>query len=411
MNNEIERLFGYAGPACQSSLDKKLSSIESQYQDVESNPALAAKKQSEIEFFSNGLLKFRTTAKEVLTMIRRLKDREKCQQLEAAFRKRFQQFILKNWAGSEGLIEGADFFFLDLTDPKVQKTISHWPGYKEVGDFVPHELGNLYLGYTREHFEKFKSYFAEIDESAESGGYGKDTACLRDEWSSPGIKRNYSWGGRYMVVGGGTIPIDSMMIDDFENLTTSTNHAEFRRFFKDRAGFELPNADEMSGIVKELAESLDWYRELLGNAIEAQKQSKQPNEKLGRKMREFGIERGEWNYDSYIKNLIYLIRILEDAKQGIEITELSETIVGLLPEKARHYNDLTYNADDWLDLDKATELINTELGIDMTLPTITQRIDRIFESRNGFDRSRFELLCREFSEYLSKKQKGKEIIE
>ena len=84
---------------------------------------------------------------------------------------------------------------------------------------------------------------------------------------------------------------------------------------------------------------------------------------------------------------------LVDKISKLQLAELPEEFSDIR-DKIRHYNDLTYNADDWVDLNHINELLGGEY------PPPSEkgaRIDKIYEDYYSFDRKKFEQLCKDFS--------------
>ena len=307
-------------------------------------------------------------------------------------KKEIQSQIIKEWAKSQNppLEEGKDFMLI----------FSFADAVREGESIAPHELGNLYLGFKKENFHKFTDFFVKE--------YPKkmEEREMREPWSS-GVKLNYSWGGRYLIHGEGGVAIDSAPVETIDPNLCKPEHSKFKDFFKEKYGFELPTADKLNEIVVEMSNHLDWYQQTLQELKTKQSESKDP-----------------WEYDSPIMQLEYAVIILRDAKilkiakedletaERLDSKEAISKSQGLvdrytikeLPDefsyfgdKTRHYNDLTYNADDLADLEK----VKTLLGSKIDLPKKKgARIDRIYEDYYDFDRKNFETACHEFSEKL-----------
>lgn len=87
--------------------------------------------------------------------------------------------------------------------------------------------------------------------------------------------------------------------------------------------------------------------------------------------------------------------ILEDAKGGEAVIDLTEELKKVMPAKMRHYADLTYNAEDIKNLDRVADITGISIPKEA-------RIDKIFD-RYGFDRNKMEGICKDFSDYIMTK--------
>ena len=308
-----------------------------------------------------------------------------------------QKVGIRQWAERQVplLKEGVDFMFIGIEEAA------------QPGDTIaPHETGSIYFGYLTKHFEKFDAMF--------SGEYAQVVAKHKKDWTNE-VGKNYSWAGRYMVTGGGGVAIDSAPIESVKPPSCKSHHGEFRKYFQEQTGFELPTAGELDEIVMKMAENIGWYQEVR-KRLEEERDKKAPGER--------------WAFTVPINSIDYALIILGDAAALSEELKSAERMrdfgssegeqkavelakkhqLAELPEefwymnaKIRQFNDLTYNADDWVDLDE----INKNL-LGGTLPPPTEkgaRIDKIYEDYYGFDRERMEQLCKGFSDKLYKPKK------
>lgn len=303
--------------------------------------------------------------------------------------KEFQSDLLREWAKSQNdpMVEGEDFMI-----PKIED-------YESAENISPHETTNVYFMFKKERFGALRDFF-EKEYSGKMEKFNK--------WEKE-TKINYSWAGRFCVEGAGGTAIDTGPVESVKPMVCETHHQEFKDFFRQEAGFDLPTPEQLDEILGEMADSLDWYNKVLAELKSriSQEENKQKT----------GEESEAWKYRKYEQNLEYVVKILKDAqleklkkqigagdveKGSRKLIELPERIDeengGIkLGEKVRHYNDLTYNADDFQDLDEMCKL----LGDGFTPPTEKgARSDRIYEDNFGFDRKKIEDICRKFSEKL-----------
>ncbi len=95
----------------------------------------------------------------------------------------------------------------------------------------------------------------------------------------------------------------------------------------------------------------------------------------------------------------HAIMILEDAKNGEAVIDLSESLsIGEMPAKMRHYADITYNAEDIKNFDRVEEITGISIPEEA-------RIDKIFEQKYNFDRQLMENICKGFSNYIMAKKR------
>jgi hypothetical protein len=306
---------------------------------------------------------------------------------EVERKKEIQVKIIQEWAIQQDppLIEGVDYFMPSINDID-----------RNDENIAPHELGALYFGFKKEYFKKITEFFSTQYPEAML-----QEQVMTKPWNSE-VSFNYSWGGRYLVSGEGGVAIDTVPLESIDPPLCKSEHAKFKEFFHEQTGIDFPSLPELNDITKTMSTNLPWYTEAVRLLEEKQKTSPEP-----------------WGYDQPIYSLKYAVIILSDANElseteenleklkenGAQSPELEDKISKLqlaeLPEefsdirdKIRHYNDLTYNADDWVDLDHVNELLGKEY------PPPSEkgaRIDKIYEDYYNFDRKKFEQLCKDFS--------------
>ena len=310
--------------------------------------------------------------------------------------KEVQSAILRNWAERQNppLVEGVDFMIPKIEDEENPENIS------------PHEMTNVYFGFKVDKenpgkmFKVVKEFF-EKEYSSEMQKHG-----IKKETWTPDTKLNYSWAGRFCIEGAGGGAIDTAPLQSVNPIICETHHQEFKDFFKQEAGFDLPSPEKLDEILEKMSDNLEWYKTVLAELKGRIKSEEQ--KKIS------GGESESWKYNRYVLNLEYIVKILTDAKYekdkkatGLsdvgpdrKMAELPEVITGKIDEKIRHYNDLTYNADDHFDLDEVCGVLGDSFHPPVGAGT---RIDRIYEDNFGFDRKEIEDICRKFSEKLYRK--------
>lgn len=300
--------------------------------------------------------------------------------------KEVQAAILRNWAERQNppLVEGEDFMIPKIEDEENPENIS------------PHEMTNVYFGFKQENFGAVRRFFEEeYFETMKQNG-------MQNEWTVT-TKLNYSWAGRFCIEGAGGGAIDTAPLQSVKPIVCETHHKEFKELFRQETGFDLPSPEKLGEILEKMSDNLEWYEGVL---LELQSRIKTEEQK-----KQNGGESELWRYNKYAMNLEYIVKILTDAKkeklkkeigasgegEDRRMAELPEVITGKIDEKVRHYNDLTYNADDHFDLDEVCGV----LGGQFHPPAeIGARVDRIYEDNFGFDRKNIEDICRKFSEKL-----------
>jgi len=268
---------------------------------------------------------------------------------------------IKAWAEQSGLKENEDFLVI--------KSIGDLEEDKE--NIAPHERYMFFMAVHEKHYKEFRDYIL--------GQYKKER---KEENPESDVKIDYSWGGRFFVYNDGLSGLDTAPashienIEDIEKTVVHTHHKEFKESFRKKTGFEFPSAETLNPILKDISgEGLVSYEKAMDKLEEMEKLGTLPDEG-------YGLKNG----------LKYATMILEDAKRGKEVIDLPETIHGEMSYKTRHYNDLTYNADYLVDLDRVSKITNVRFSD-------KARIDKIFE-RWGFNRKKMEDVCRDFAEHL-----------
>jgi|GEM_PF-1295264 hypothetical protein len=268
---------------------------------------------------------------------------------------------IRDWAQEVGLIEGKDFKIIEsITDAGT-----------DTNSIAPHEKKQFFVIMQEDHYRKFKEYI--------TGRYTEERKKENPTNTGVDPTLDYSWGGRFAIINDEGF-CDTAAASSIEYMTAPTHHEEFRSFFKQQAGFDFPTSETLNPMLQEMSEKgLDIYREALEKLKALKKQETLPGDGYG-----------------LIDAMKHMVMILEDAKTGEAVIDLSEVIVGVMPAKMRHYADVTYNAEDVKDLGRVTEITG------ITIPDEV-RIDKIFD-RYGFEREKMEDICRDFSEYILIKQ-------
>ena len=269
-----------------------------------------------------------------------------------------QAGLIRAWAAEQGFKEGKDF--------KVIESIRDVLG--DAASVAPQELKEFYVAIHEDKYRQFRDYF--------TGRYN-DEMKKRDPKNN--VQLLYSWGGRFLV-GWAGVPIETAPASSIEKMTASTHHAEFKKFFLEKYGFEFPTADVLDIQLKEMAETgIPTYKKALAKLREMKVSETLPFDGYG-----------------FVDGMVHAVDLLEQAKIGNTVQELPEELQGAMPREMRTYADLTYNASSIVDLDRVSEITGIKIPDDA-------RIDRIFE-RLGFDRNRMQEVCKSFSDYLVAKK-------
>jgi len=269
-----------------------------------------------------------------------------------------QVSIIREWAAEMGLAEGKDY--------QIFENVAAAQPEEREEDIAEHEKTRFYLAINEEHYKVFKDFFL-----------GKYSDKLKERDADEEVSFIFSWGGRVLVDHSkDSAPIDTVAVKSCDPIEANSYHSEFRKFFKERTGKELPTASELNTVLKDMSgKGLELYQRALSRMEEMHKHGKLPDDAYGVKF-----------------SLDLVIKILEDAKTGEAVEELLEVITKM-PPKMRHFADLTYNLDDIPDYGRLKEIVGIEIPSEL-------RIDLLFERLIDFDRMRMNDLNREFGEYL-----------
>ena len=264
---------------------------------------------------------------------------------------------IRNWAREAGLTEGKDFKIIgSITEVET-----------DTESIAPHEKREFIVLVQEDYYGKFKEYII--------GRYTEERKKENPTNKSINPILDFSWGGRFAIINDEGF-CDTAAASSIEYMTAPTHHEEFRSFFKQQAGFDFPTSETLNPMLQEMSvKGLDIYNEALEKLKALEKQKILPGDGYG-----------------LIDAMEHMVMILEDAKTGEAVIDLSEVIVGVMPAKMRHYADVTYNAEDVKDLGRVTEITG------ITIPDEV-RIDKIFD-RYGFERAKMEGICRDFSDYI-----------
>ncbi|HBR80066.1 MAG: hypothetical protein UX09_C0026G0006 [Candidatus Uhrbacteria bacterium GW2011_GWE2_45_35] len=320
-------------------------------------------------------------------------------------KKALQVKIIKEWAGQQtpSLTEGRDFFF--ITDFR--------SAVAEGENVSPHEETHLYFGFRRDAFLKIKKFF-EKEYLAAMNTARETEGEIFSPWAKREVSFNFSWGGRFMVEqAAGGIPVDSVPVEFRDGRPEMrTHHGEFKNFFAEKTGFEFPKPEELDTVLLQLSRSEPWYRAAIRMCEDKMKKL----ESLLPEDQDRLLPKGGWDALPHFSSLVYTIKICENARNskkwsdGKYFRDIPEVVVDL-PEQIRHFNDFTYNADDWTSLEKVAAFVGEELQAAgfPKLPPAEGRIDRIFslvgklrgdDKMQNFDRHQLEKIESEFSEKL-----------
>lgn len=266
--------------------------------------------------------------------------------------------MIREWAQASGLQEGEDFLIIEdirtvVSDPeKVAK----------------HEKGSFYVAIQENNYGAFRDFII--------GPYKEQR---KKENPNGDLKLDYSWGGRFLA-GWDGVPMDTVPARDIKTKEVATHHGEFQKFFKERNGFDFPDAATLNPIIKEISEkALDKYQEALEILQPLRDAEALPDDAYG-----------------LVDMVEHAVMILEDAQEGDALEDMPEQFSGELKTKIRHYADLTYNAEDVADFGRLEKIVGIKLADD-------ERLDRIFETQYGFQREDMEEECRAFADYLAEK--------
>lgn len=262
--------------------------------------------------------------------------------------------MVRGWAEANDLQEGRDIRVIESIHQVALE-----------GDTIqPHEEKQFFVGVQEAQYGKFRNYITD------------EYARTRQAEGARPPRLIYSWGGRFAVSDDGPSFFDTVGMTDVEKGVARTRHAEFRQFFQEQTGHELPSAEKLNPIVAGIAEkSLPAYEQML-SSLQQMKDSKT-------------LPDDGWHA---IEELQHNINVLKSSLGGQEaLMELPEDISGAMPASMRAYADLTYNSKYRSGLADAVRITGQELPND-------QRLDRIFETLYGFDSQKTEDICRQFSE-------------
>ena len=268
---------------------------------------------------------------------------------------------IRSWAKQAGLIEGKDLvLFGSITNIET-----------DIKSIAPHELRQFFVLVKDDQYKKFKDYIL--------GQYSEERKKENPNNEFGGPKLDYSWGGRFAVGWDGLTFFDTGALSSVENMSAPTHHEEFKKFLKQKAGFDLPTSEVLNPILKEMSE-----KGLITHKLALEKLKSLRDE-------------GSFPEDGYplIDEMERAVLILNDAKNGEAVVDLPEVLTKGMPAKIRHYADLTYNAEDIKNLDRVSEITG------ITIPE-ESRIDKIFD-RFDFDRNKMETICKDFSDYINAK--------
>lgn len=322
--------------------------------------------------------------------------------------KEVQTRVITEWATKRGYKYGEDFGFFNIQEASDKGE-----------DLAPQELGNMYMGFREELTDSFRDYFEtryQSDMETTRTKYLTNGAPPNFMFSwEPQVKLNYSWAGRFLVVGARGLAIDTAPLLKVEKTDVAdeqnkpqvtgevrTRHGEFKQFFKDNTGFDFPTPNELDRTLEKMTkpEYIRWYTETIN-----QLQPIVDKVKRGEYDGLANVDEEVYQAEAYINSLKYILIILQGAKRNPGLEELPERTT-YMRDKVRHFNDLTYNLDDFPDLDRVARLAGVE-----ALPDegrIDKMYDLILESRREadtsvpehFDRKKLEEICRDFSEKI-----------
>lgn len=271
---------------------------------------------------------------------------------------KFKAQKIRNWAQQMGFEDKKDFLVIEcITEIE-----------KETSSIAPHELKEFFVGMREDHYKQFIKYIA--------GQYTKERKKENPNNKYGGPKLDYSWGGRFAIIGDG-VTVDTVAVSDLEKLVVPTHHKAFKEFFKEKALFDFPTSETLNPILKEMsAKGLETYKAALERLKIMGDQGTLPDDGYG-----------------LIDEMERAVMILKDAKNGDALSDLPELLVGgKMEAKIRHYADLTYNAEDLKDLDRVSEITGIFIPNEV-------RIEKIFD-RFDFDRRQMENICKDFANAL-----------
>ena len=267
---------------------------------------------------------------------------------------------IRKWAEDKGFVEGRDYMIVEDMYGHVKDKESQVPHDKDFKRFA--------MGIQEDGYLQFRDFFTtEFQQERQR------------EDPDAKIWLDYSWGGRFMVAGGG-VPLDTVPMTDVAKGIVPTHHNEFRQFFKEKAGFDFPTASELNSRLREISERwASQYEEAYKKLTEMANTHELPDDIYG-----------------LIDALGMAVKILEKSKNGDGLIDLPETIQGEMPAEMMRYADLTYNAEYINNLDKAFKLVGIEIPDEA-------KIDKLVEnafSQKGFNKSQIDGLCKDLPAYV-----------
>lgn len=270
-----------------------------------------------------------------------------------------QAKLIRDWAKEMGFEEGKDYRIIENIRNAIGADAS----------VAPHELKQFFVIIHESKYRQFQDYF--------KGRYWDEMKKKNPENDA---KLLYSWGGRFLV-GWAGVPFDTGRALSIKEMTGLTRHAKFKQFFRDRTGFDLPTAEKLNPMLKEIAEKgLPLYEAALTKLEEMKSAATLSN-------------------DGYrvIDGVVHAVELLRTALTGQAVEELPEILTERMTREVRTYADLTYNAGTIVDLDKVEEITGIVIPKDL-------RIDRIFENNFGFNRDQMEGICEDFANLVDAEQ-------
>lgn len=268
-----------------------------------------------------------------------------------------QSELIDEWAERQGFLRDSDYLIIkpqNLTEVLNPE------------ETLPHEQKAMYMAISEDKYDLFRDFFImQYRDTLETSNQGQ-------------AELGYSWGGRFYIKNAGLV-VDTVpaTITETGQLVVSPRHSEFKQFFQNETGAEFPSVEKINEKLRQIATRLQEsnpYQEAYDKLKVMREDDTLPDEGYGQ-----------------LDNLERALKFINDAENNIDVEELPDTFSGNLPEAVRHYNDITYNSDTLIDIDKIMQI--TGVGFPDEI-----RIDKVM-AEQGFS-GKMEDICKKFSEKI-----------
>jgi len=268
-----------------------------------------------------------------------------------------QSELIDEWAERQGFLRDSDYLIVkpqNLTEVLNPE------------ETLPHEQKAMYMAISEDKYSLFRDFFImQYRDALETSGQGQ-------------AELGYSWGGRFYIKNAGLV-VDTVpaTITETGQLVVNSRHLEFKQFFQNETGAEFPSVEKINEKLRQIAARLQEsnpYQEAYDKLKVMREDNTLPDEGYGQ-----------------LDSLERALKFINDAANNIDVEELPNTFSGNLPEAVRHYNDITYNSDTLIDIDKIMQITGVSFPDEI-------RIDTLMTGQ-GFN-GKMEDICKKFSEKI-----------